>query len=146
MSLVNFQTYQECSWKEMIIAISGAPAIKIRGVKYAIESEDEPLHAGGDEPISIQKGNRKYTFSFKFLKGALDDFQAAALALGVLDITQVVFTITVSYLPLSTGILCTDTISGCTISKWEKGWEQGAKYMDIEVPGNALGITSVVGA
>lgn len=134
MSAVQFKTYDECTWKEMIIAISGAPLIKIRGVKYAVEDDDELLHAGGSEPISIQSGNTKYMGSFKFLKGALDDLQAAAKAAGAPMITKIRFTITVTYLPAGTRELMTDTLSNCKIGKWEKGWEQGAKYMDIEVP------------
>ena len=143
MSVVSFFDYQESTWKEMIIAISGAPVTKVRGVKYAIESDDEALHAAGDEPISIQSGNIKYTGSFKFLKGALDDFQVAAKSAGARSIIDVIFTITVSYLAGDGRTLMTDTLGNCKISKWEKAWEQGAKYMDIEVPVNFLTLVTV---
>ena len=143
MSVVNFLDYNECTWKEMIVAISGANVTKIRGVKYKVESDDEPLHAAGSEPISIQSGNKKYTGSFKFLKGALDDLQIAAKAAGAADLTGIIFTITVSYVPAGSRELMTDTLTNCKISSWEKGWEQGAKYMDIEVPINFLSLVTV---
>lgn len=141
----DFKDYDECSWKEMEIGISGAKVTKIRGVRYSVESDDEPLHAQGDEPISIQSGNKKYTGSFKFLKGALDDLQVAAKAAGAKDITGIKFAITVAYLAdtASGRKLMTDVLSGCKISKWEKAWEQGAKYMDIDVPINFLSLTTI---
>lgn len=142
MPSVQFVDYDECQWKEMVIAISGANVTKIRGVKYAIESDDEPLHAAGDQPISIQSGNDKYAGSFKFLKGALDDLHRAAIALGAPNITKIRFTITVTYLGAGERLPQTDTLVGCKISKWEKGWEQGAKYMDIDVPINFLKLIS----
>jgi hypothetical protein len=143
MSRVNFIDYDECQWKETEIAIDGADVVKIRGAKYAVESEDEALHAKGDEPIGIQSGNKKYTGSFKFLKGALDALQVAAKVVGAKDILGIRFTITVTYLPADGRVLMVDTLAGCKISKWEKGWEQGAKYMDIEVPINFLKLTTL---
>jgi ribosomal protein S12 len=140
---VDFLDYDECQWKEMIVAISGADVTKVRGVRYGVESDDEALHAAGDEPISIQSGNKKYTGSFKFLKGALDALQVAAKAAGAKDITGIRFTITVTYLPAGERVMMTDTLGGCKISKWEKGWEQGAKYMDIDVPINFLTLTTL---
>ena len=140
--MIDFVDYDECMWKEMIIAISGAPVTKIRGVEYGIESEDEALHAAGDEPLSIQSGNLTYKGSFKFLKGALDDLQLAAKALNARSILDLKFTITVSYLTDGTRPMQTDTLTGCKISQWKKSWEQGAKYMDITVPINYLKLTT----
>jgi hypothetical protein len=133
-----FVDYEECMWKEMIIAISGAPVTKIRGVKYKITSDDEHLHAQGDESISIQSGNRKGTGSIKLLKGAADDWQLFVKTLGARDLTDVKFTITISYLTDGTRPMMTDTLTGCKISDVEYGWEQGAKFMDMEMPFNFL--------
>jgi hypothetical protein len=137
-------SYDECTWSDMEVAISGVDATtKVRGVTYSVESDDEALHGGGDKPISIQSGNKTYRGSFRFLKGTLDDLQVAAKAVGARDVTDLRFTVTVTYQESDNRPLQTDTLVGCKISKWEKSWMQGAKYMDIDIPINFLDLLTI---
>jgi len=140
---MEFVTYDDVAWKEMSVAIEGADIGFIRGVRYAIESDDEPVYGKGDQPLFIGSGNDKYMGSFRFLKGTLDQLQVAAKSAGAANITKIRFTITVTYDPGDGRPLMVDTLSGCKISKWEKGWEQGAKYMDIDVPITFLSLTTL---
>lgn len=139
---LQFFDSQEAAWKNMTIAISGANLIKIRGLRYSVEKESEHLFAAGDEAISIQEGNMKIEGSLKILKGALDDFNEVAVAAGARNLTDVEFDINVAYLPSLDGtrVLRNDTIIRCKISKLEKGWDQGAKMMEIDLPFKALSL------
>jgi hypothetical protein len=143
MAAVEFFDYEEAMWKEFAVNIGGANCAKIEGAKYGVESDDKPLHAGGDEPISIQSGNRTYTGTIKVLKGALDDMNIAARAAGARDVTDIKMDVVVTYLPAIGRPIQTDVWVGFKISKMEKGWDQGAKEMIIELPGNFLRLKSI---
>jgi hypothetical protein len=118
----------------MTVIFAGSPLTKIRGVKYKAAKEKQLLHAAGDEPISIQSGNRTYEGQIKVLKGAIDDMNRAAIAAGGDDILDMQFDIIITYKPKGTRPLQTDTLMNVEVKDFEKGWEQGAKNMDVTLP------------
>lgn len=127
----------EVEWGQFKVFFNGLDIGKIRGLKYSVESEDEELYAGGDEPIDIQSGNRKYSGELKILKGALDGLNEAAVAAGYRDITDVPaksVSIVATYSPKGNRVLQTDTLMAVKIGKFEKGFDQGAKMMEITLP------------
>lgn len=127
----------EVEWGQYEIHFNGIGILKIRGNKYKKEKEDEELYAGGDEPIDIQSGNKKYSGELKVLKGALDGINQAAQAAGYDDITDVpakLTTLVNTYKPKGSRTLQTDTQIGVKIGSFEKGFEQGAKQMEIALP------------
>lgn len=131
----NFFDTQECEWADMEVAIEGADVVKIRGVRYGIETDASHLHAKGRKPISIQRGNDKPTGELRLLKSALDALNDAAKTAGVKNILGLPFDVTISYVPKdSNGQLRVDTLVGCKVTKYEKGWEQGAQQMEITLP------------
>ena len=68
------------------------------------------------------------------LKGAIDDMNRAAQAAGGNDILDMQFDIVVTYRPKGARPLQTDILAGVEVKDFEKGWEQGAKNMDITLP------------
>ncbi len=118
----------------MTVMFAGSPLTKIRGLKYKASKEKQLLHAAGDEPISIQSGNRTYEGEIKVLKGAIDDMNRAAISAGGEDILDVQFDIVITYKPKGTRPLQTDTLVSVEVKDFEKGWEQGAKNMDVTLP------------
>ena len=118
----------------MTVMSAGSPLTKIRGLKYKASKEKQLLHAAGDEPISIQSGNRTYEGEIKVLKGAIDDMNRAAISAGGEDILDVQFDIVITYKPKGTRPLQTDTLVSVEVKDFEKGWEQGAKNMDVTLP------------
>lgn len=134
MATITFFDSKECEWADMSILFAGAPLVKIRGLKYKASKEKQLLHGAGDAPISVQSGNRTYEGQIKVLKGALDDMNIAALARGGNDVLDMHFDIIVTYKPGIGRPLQTDTLVGVEIKDFEKGWEQGAKNMDITLP------------
>jgi len=134
MAGVSFFDSKEAEWADMTVMFAGARLTKIRGVRYKAAKDKQLLHAAGDSPISIQSGNRTYEGQIKVLKGALDDLNRAAIAAGGEDILDMQFDIVVTYKPKGTRALQTDTLVGVEVSDFEKGWEQGAKNMDVTLP------------
>ena len=132
-SIVFFDS-KDCEWADMTVMFAGASLTKIRGIKYKALKEKQLLHAAGDEPISIQSGNRTYEGQIKVLKGAIDDMNRAAQSAGGDDILDMQFDIVITYKPKGTRPLQTDVLVGVEVKDFEKGWEQGAKNMDISLP------------
>jgi hypothetical protein len=131
MASVTFFDSKECEWADMTVMFAGAPLTKIRGLKYKALKEKELLHAAGDQPISVQSGKRTYEGEIKVLKGALDEMNRAAVAAKGNDVLDMQFDIVVTYKAKGTRALQTDKLTGVEIKDFEKGWEQGAKNMDI---------------
>ena len=134
MPSINFFDSKDCEWADMTVMFAGAPLTKIRGLKYKAAKDKQLLHAAGDEPISIQSGNRTYEGQIKVLKGAIDDMNRAAQAAGGDDILDMQFDIVITYKPKGTRPLQTDILAGVEVKDFEKGWEHGAKNMDVSLP------------
>lgn len=134
MPSIAFFDSKDCEWADMTVMFAGSPLTKIRGLKYKASKDKQLLHAAGDEPISIQSGNRTYEGQIKVLKGAIDDMNRAAIAAGGDDILDMRFDIVITYKPKGTRPLQTDTLVGVEVKDFEKGWEQGAKNMDVTLP------------
>ena len=134
MGLISFFDSKDCEWADMTVVVAGAPLTKIRGIRYKASKEKQLLHAAGDEPVSIQSGNRMYEGHIRVLKGALDDLNRAAQAAGGDDILDMQFDIVVAYKARGARMLQTDTLVGVEVKDFEVGWDQGAKNMDITLP------------
>ena len=134
MAGITFFDSKECEWADMTVIFAGATLTKIRGLKYKAAKDKQLLHAAGDEPISIQSGNRTYEGQIKVLKSALDDMNRAAIAAGGSDVLDMQFDIVVTYKAQGARQLQIDTLQGVEIKDFEKGWDQGAKNMDVTLP------------
>lgn len=135
---------KETEWADMKVAIDGRTVTGIRNVMYKKAWEDEPLYGAGADPIGIQSGNKSYEGSVRLLKNELDALNIAAKAIGYDDISDVPnLVITVAYLPKAGRILKTDTLMGCKIGELSRTMEQGAKFMEVELPFKFLSIKSI---
>ncbi len=131
----------ESSWKKCEAYMNGVKITGLRGFTYEKESDDEPIYAGGDQPIAIQSGNVSYRGNLKAFKSDIDAMNKAAQAQGYNDITEVNNLVLVKvYKPEGQTLLQTDTLTGVKISKLTKGWDQGAKFMEIDLPYNFLNL------
>ncbi len=134
MAGINLFDSKECTWKDIRVYFAGALVTKIRGLKYKTAMEKELLHAAGDKAISTQKGNRTNEGSIKVLKGAVDDMNRFAQANGGDDLLDMTFDIVIHYKAQGSRAIQIDTLVGVDVKEYEKGMEQGAKQMDIELP------------
>ena len=142
MAGITFFDSKECEWADMTVIFSGSPLTKIRGIKYKASKDKQLLHGAGDEPISIQSGNRTYEGQIKVLKSAIDEMNNAAVGAGGNDILDMQFDIVITYKAQGARPLQIDTLSGVEVKDFEKGWEQGAKNMDVTLPIVFMKLTS----
>jgi len=133
---------KECEWSDLEIFFNGVKITKIRGARYKKSQEKEHLHAAGNEPISIQRGNKAYEGELRLLKGAIDDINRAVLAAGAEDLLDASFILVMSYKAKGNRVLQKDTLTGLEFTEYEKGMEQGAKFMEVTLPMKFLSLIS----
>ena len=132
---------KECEWADLELYINGVKVTKVQGAKYKPTQEKEFLHAGGNDPISIQRGNKGCTGTINLLKGAVDALNAAARTAGGNNLLDISCTVVVNYKAKGSRTIQTDTMGGLEFSEYEKGMEQNAKSMPISLPFMALTLT-----
>ena len=125
---------KECEWSDIDLYINGALITKLQSIKYKVAQEKELLHAAGNEPISVQRGNKNYSGSLRLLKGSVDALNKAAVAAGGESLLDISVTIVVNYKPKGSRVIQTDTLGGVEFTEYERGMEQNAKSMAIELP------------
>ncbi|MCO5229609.1 MAG: hypothetical protein M9958_00495 [Chitinophagales bacterium] len=140
---MNFFDTKECEWSDLELFLNGAKVTKIQSAKYKKSVEKEHLYAAGSNPISIQRGNKSYTGSFRLLKGAVDDINRAVKAAGGEDLLDASFTCVINYKKKGNRLLQIDTLIGLEFTEYERGMEQNAKSMPIELPILFLELKSV---
>ena len=143
MAAIRFIEGKEVVWSDMSAQINGATITKIVDVKYGPKVKKEHLHAAGDEPISIQSGNREYTGSLKVLKSALDALNLAAVAAGGRDCLDVTFDIVINYKAKGVRPLMQTIIKSVEITEYSAGMAQGATSMQIDLPFLAMAVVTV---
>lgn len=125
---------KEVTWANMKVVLLGKELTGIRGIKYKLTQEKEHLHGAGDEPIGIQRGKRTYEGEIKLLKFEYDILADAVKSAGGRDILDLSAEIVVTYVKDATSTPRTDIIQGFQFKEFEKGWEQGAKFMELTLP------------
>lgn len=125
---------KEVEWSDCELFFNGVKITKFQGFKFKLAQEKEPLYAGGNEPISIQRGNKAYTGEFRLLKGAVDALNAAAQAAGGLNLTDIVLVAVIKFKQKGVRTMQLATLAGVEFSEYEYGMEQNAKSMPITLP------------
>lgn len=132
--LINGREYE---WADICLNVGGVEISGFRGVSYKESQEKEPLHAKGNKPRSIQRGNKTFSGSLTFTQSEVLALKAAAGSLSLLDIST---DIVIAYTPENSEKITVVTIRGAEFTDIEEKMSQGDKYMDIELPFVALGI------
>lgn len=125
---------KECEWIDLGIYLNGVKAAKATGLKYKKDRELEALYAGGDEPLSLQHGNKAYDGTLNGLKGLVDDMNNASRLAGGEDLYDESWTIVANYRAKGNRLIQTDTLTGVEFSSMERGMMQNDKKMDIALP------------
>lgn len=133
-----FQSKQY-AWSDVRVVLLGRELVGIQGIKYKSAQEKEFVYGRGNEPLSIQSGNKAYDGTLTILQSELEALDAAVQAVNPnYDLTAVSFDIVVSYGDGTNST--TDIVQSVEITEYEKGLEQADKNMKIELPFMALGI------
>jgi len=123
---------KEFAWHNIEIAILGRPVTGARGVKYSVKQEKEALHARGQNPFSIQSGNKTFEGELMLLQSSLEAI-ARQLEPGQ-DLTDLEMNITIAYIPKDGIQVVTHILHGVEFMEDNRGMNQNDKFADITLP------------
>lgn len=122
---------REYEWSDVNVVTAGRPLTGIRGVKYSSKQEKEALHAKGNKPHSIQRGNKTYDGELTVTQSEYEALRAA----GGGDILDISIDIVVAYGNPSKGdVITTDLLMGAEFTEDNTEWKQGDKFQEKSLP------------
>lgn len=122
---------RQYQYSDLQVILGGKDITKLRAIEYTGKKDKEVLHAKGDEPHSIQSGNKTYEGKITMLQS---DYEALVLAGGgtVLDMKV---NIMANYgNPEKGDTMMSDLIEYAEFTEEAKGLKQGDKYQEISLP------------
>ena len=122
---------REYEWSDVNVVAAGRPVTGIRGVKYSSKQVKEVLHAKGNKPHSIQRGNKTYDGELTVTQSEYEALRAA----GGGDILDISIDIVVAYGNPSKGdVITTDLLMGVEFTEDNTEWKQGDKFQEKSLP------------
>lgn len=126
--MVNTREYE---WSDVNVVMAGCPVTGLRGVKYSAKQEKELLHAKGNKPHSVQRGNKTYDGEITLLQS---EYEALKQACGG-DILDASMDIVAAYGNPSAGdVITTDILVGVEFTEDTTEWKQGDKFQEKTLP------------
>ena len=126
--MVNTREYE---WSDVSVVLAGRPVTGLRGVKYSAKQEKELLHAKGNKPHSIQRGNKTYEGEITLLQS---EYEALKQASGG-DILDASLDIVAAYgNPTAGDVITTDVLVGVEFTEDNTEWKQGDKFQEKTLP------------
>jgi hypothetical protein len=139
-----FFNSKEVAWADVAVFFSGKKIAKIKHVKFGKKQEKDELYAEGDEPHSIQRGNKSYPGELEVYKSAIDQINDAVAAAGYEDILDAQdITIVVAFKDAATRPTRTHTCIGCEFTDYEIGLSSGDKNVAVKLPFKFLRLVTV---
>lgn len=126
--MINTREYE---WSDVTVVMAGRLVTGLRGVKYSAKQEKELLHAKGNKPHSIQRGNKTYDGEITLLQS---EYEALKQACGG-DILDASMDIVAAYGNPSAGdVITTDVLVGVEFTEDNTEWKQGDKFQEKVLP------------
>lgn len=126
--MVNTREYE---WSDVTVVLAGRLVTGLRGVKYGAKQEKELLHAKGNKPHSIQRGNKTYDGQITLLQS---EYEALKKASGG-DILDASMDIVAAYGNATAGdTITTDLLIGVEFTEDNTEWKQGDKFQEKTLP------------
>lgn len=124
----------EYAWRDVQVVRKGKILTRIRGVKFSVKKEKEYLYGRGENPHTIQSGNKSYEGEIMLPQSAVEKIQADLepdedLTDLVGDDIIVAFTKKNNPTQIITYIL-----KGVEYTEDTRDIGQGAKFMEITLP------------
>ena len=122
---------RQYEWADITVFAGGRDITGIRSIKYSTKQEKELLHGKGNNPLSIQKGNKTNEGEIGLLQSELEALEVAAGG-SILDLE---LNVVVTYGNPSKGdTVKTDQLIGVQFTEDPRELKQGDKFMEITVP------------
>lgn len=126
--MINTREYE---WSDVTVVMAGRLITGLLGVKYSAKQEKELLHAKGNKPHSIQRGNKTYDGEITLLQS---EYEALKQACGG-DILDASMDIVAAYGNPSAGdVITTDVLVGVEFTEDNTEWKQGDKFQRKVLP------------
>lgn len=126
--MVNTREYE---WSDVTVVMAGRLITGLRGVKYSAKQEKELLHAKGNKPHSIQRGNKTYEGEITLLQS---EYEALKQACGG-DILDASVDVVAAYgNPTAGDVITTDVLVGVEFTEDNTEWKQGDKFQEKALP------------
>ena len=126
--MVNTREYE---WSDVTVVMAGRLITGLRGVKYTAKQEKELLHAKGNKPHSIQRGNKTYDGQITLLQS---EYEALKQACGG-DILDASVDVVAAYgNPTAGDVITTDVLIGVEFTEDNTEWKQGDKFQEKTLP------------
>lgn len=68
---------REYEWADVNVVVAGRVVTGLRGIKYGSKQEKELVHAKGNKPHSIQRGNKTYDGELTLLQSEYEALRTA---------------------------------------------------------------------
>lgn len=122
---------RQYAWEDYRVLMGGRFVTGIRGFRYKVAQEKEPIYAEGNKPHSMGRGNKSYECEIKVLQSELE----AIILSGGGDPTEIQpFTVVHQYIPKRGLPMVIDVIEDVEFKEAEKAMEQGATHMEVTLP------------
>lgn len=122
---------RQYEWSDITVFAGNRDVTGIRAVKYVVKQEKELLHAKGNKPMSIQKGNITNEGELGLLQSELEALEVA----GGGSILNLELTVVINYGNPSKGdMVKTDVLVGVQFTEDPRELKQGDKFMDGTIP------------
>ncbi len=122
---------RQYEWADITVFAGNRDITGIRAIKYTTKQEKELLHAKGNKPMSIQKGNITNEGELGLLQSELEALEVA----GGGSILGLELTVVICYGNPSKGdMIKTDVLVGVQFTEDPRDMKQGDKFMDVALP------------
>ena len=126
--MVNTREYE---WSDVTVVLAGRLVTGLRGIKYGAKQEKELLHAKGNKPHSIQRGNKTYDGEITLLQS---EYEALRKASGG-DILDASMDSVAAYgNPTAGEVITTEMLIGVEFTEDSTDWKQGDKFQEKTLP------------
>lgn len=135
---------REFEWADIKVVLFSREISGLRGLTYKKTQDKEAIYGAGNRPLSIQRGNKKYSGTLTILKSEFDLLNVAAVAAGYSDIVDVpgkLISITVAYKKEGDAYIKVDHIVNVEFTDFEEGMKQGEAHKEVTLPFICLGIS-----
>ena len=126
---------REKEFADNSVSIMGVILSGLRGLTYKYSQEKELVYGAGNEPKSVQRGNKKTEGTLTVLKSDFDEMNAAARTAGyknIVDVPGKFINITSVY--QNEDGLSTDSLLNVEFTDMEDGMKQGDKFKEVALP------------
>lgn len=122
---------EQYDWSNVTVQLGDRILTGIQSVRYKESQEKGLVYGKGNKPLSIQRGNFTYEGSLKLLQNEVETLIAAAPEQKLANYRGL--TVSIAY-ETDGGESVTDNLVGVEFLDVEKALDQGAQFMEVELP------------